>query len=152
MIPSNHKGLSKRCHRQTASKNCLQKGQHFWELCLGMRDSLTCFHFLRPPRKISSSWKTRLACWILLLEIYRDNYCIEHSMRLNPKKCNEMIVNFMGNPNTIMRPLYMTSVYEKPNLRPSSSRPFNKFTTTKRLENIFTFKYSSFEYPSWVSF
>ena len=28
-------------------------------------------------------------------------------MRLNPKKCKEMIVNFMGNPNTIMRPLYM---------------------------------------------
>ena len=34
------------------------------------------------------------------------------------------------------------------NLRPSSSRPLNLFTTTKRLENIFTFKYSSFEYPS----
>ena len=34
------------------------------------------------------------------------------------------------------------------NLRPSSSRPFNKLTTTKRSENFFIFKYSSFEYPS----
>ena len=33
------------------------------------------------------------------------NYCIEHSMRLNSQKCKEMVVNFMGNPNTIMRPL-----------------------------------------------
>ena len=29
------------------------------------------------------------------------------------------------------------------NLRPSSSRPFNKFTKTKRSENFFTFKYPS---------
>ena len=28
-------------------------------------------------------------------------------MGLNPKKCKEMVVNFMGNPNTIMRPLYI---------------------------------------------
>ena len=35
------------------------------------------------------------------------NYCIEHSMSLNPPKCKEMVVNFMGNPNTIMRPLYV---------------------------------------------
>ena len=28
-------------------------------------------------------------------------------MRLNPNKCKEMVVNFMGNPNTIMRPLYV---------------------------------------------
>ena len=34
-------------------------------------------------------------------------------MRLNPKKCKEMFVNFMGNPNTIMRPLCI----EKPNSR-----------------------------------
>ena len=33
------------------------------------------------------------------------------------------------------------------NLRPSSFRPFNKFTTTKRSENFFTFKYSLFKYP-----
>ena len=30
------------------------------------------------------------------------------------------------------------------NLRPGSSRPFNKFMRTKRSENFFTFKYSSF--------
>ena len=28
-------------------------------------------------------------------------------MRLNPKKCKEIVVNFMGNPNTVMRPLYI---------------------------------------------
>ena len=28
-------------------------------------------------------------------------------MGLNPKKCKEMVVNFMGNPNTIMKPLYI---------------------------------------------
>ena len=32
---------------------------------------------------------------------------IEHSMTFNPKKCKEMVVNFMGNPNTITRPLYV---------------------------------------------
>lgn len=37
------------------------------------------------------------------------NYRKKHSMRLNPKKFKEiqMVVNFMGNPNTIMRPLYI---------------------------------------------
>ena len=30
-------------------------------------------------------------------------------MTLNPKKCKEMIVNFMENSNTIMRPLYIGS-------------------------------------------
>ena len=33
-------------------------------------------------------------------------------------------------------------------LRPGSFRPFNKITRTKRSENFFTFKYSSFKYPS----
>ena len=29
-------------------------------------------------------------------------------MRLNPRNCNEeMVVNFMGNPNTIIIPLYI---------------------------------------------
>ena len=28
-------------------------------------------------------------------------------MGLNPKKCKEMVVSVMGNPNTIMRPLYI---------------------------------------------
>ena len=34
------------------------------------------------------------------------------------------------------------------NLRPGSSRPLNKFMRTKRSENFFTFKYSSFKFPS----
>ena len=33
-------------------------------------------------------------------------------------------------------------------LRPGSSRPFNKFMRTKRSENFFTIKYSSFKNPS----
>ena len=32
-----------------------------------------------------------------------QQYCINHRMKLNPKKCKEMVVNFMHNPNTIMR-------------------------------------------------
>ena len=32
---------------------------------------------------------------------------MKHSVRLNPRNCKEMVVNFMGNPNTIMRPLYI---------------------------------------------
>ena len=32
---------------------------------------------------------------------------MEHSVRLTPRNCKEMVVNFMGNPNTIMRPLYI---------------------------------------------
>ena len=34
------------------------------------------------------------------------------------------------------------------NVIPGSSRPCNKFMRTKRSENFFTFKYSSFKYPS----
>ena len=33
------------------------------------------------------------------------DYCINHSTRLNPRKCKEMVVNFMKSPNTLMRPL-----------------------------------------------
>ena len=36
-------------------------------------------------------------------------FCIEHKMKLNPKKCKEMVVNFMHNPNTVMRPIYIGS-------------------------------------------
>ena len=38
------------------------------------------------------------------------------------------------------------------NLRPDSSRPFNTFMRTKRSETVFTFKCSSFKFPSWLSF
>ena len=33
------------------------------------------------------------------------DYCIDHSMKLNLKTCKEMVVNFMGNPCVVMRPL-----------------------------------------------
>lgn len=32
-------------------------------------------------------------------------YYISHRMKLNPKKCREMVINFMANPNTVMRPI-----------------------------------------------
>ena len=33
------------------------------------------------------------------------DYCTEHKMKLNPKKCKEMVFNFMTNLNTVIRPL-----------------------------------------------
>ena len=33
------------------------------------------------------------------------DYCTDHKMKLNPKKCKEMVSNFMKNPNTLTRPL-----------------------------------------------
>ena len=33
------------------------------------------------------------------------DYWIEHKMKLNPKKCKEMYVNFMKNSITAMRPI-----------------------------------------------
>ena len=80
-----------------------------------MRDSLTCFHLLRPLRKsgclvfqVPENIFSRNLSSLLDFSVGDiHNYCIEHSMRLNPKKCKETIVNFMGNPNTIMRPLYI---------------------------------------------
>ena len=33
------------------------------------------------------------------------DYCTEHKMELNPKKCKEMYVNFMKNSITAMRPI-----------------------------------------------
>ena len=35
------------------------------------------------------------------------DYCTEHKMKLNPKKCEEMVFNFMKNPNTVTRPLHI---------------------------------------------
>ena len=35
------------------------------------------------------------------------DYCTEHKMKLNPKKCKEMVFNFMKNPNTVTRPLHI---------------------------------------------
>ena len=34
-----------------------------------------------------------------------QQYCMDHRMRLNPKKCKEMFVNFMFNPNKASRDL-----------------------------------------------
>ena len=33
------------------------------------------------------------------------DYCIEHKMKLNPKKCKEMYINFMTNSVTSLRPI-----------------------------------------------
>lgn len=40
--------------------------------------------------------------WQGIREIHE--YCISDRMKLNPKKCKEMDINFMANPNTVMRP------------------------------------------------
>ena len=40
---------------------------------------------------------------VVVREIH--DYCIEHKMKLNPKKCKEMYVNFMKNSITAMRPI-----------------------------------------------
>ena len=40
---------------------------------------------------------------IVVREIH--DYCIEHKMKLNPKKLKEMYVNFMNNSITAMRPI-----------------------------------------------
>ena len=32
-------------------------------------------------------------------------YCINHNMKLNPKKCKDVIINFTQNPNTVIRPI-----------------------------------------------
>lgn len=34
-----------------------------------------------------------------------QNFSIEHNMKLNPPKCKEMLINFMHNPNFILRPI-----------------------------------------------
>ena len=38
--------------------------------------------------------------------VVRDihEYCISHKMRLNPKKCKEMVINFIANPSIVIRP------------------------------------------------
>ena len=33
------------------------------------------------------------------------DYCIEHKMKLNPKKCKEMYIDFMKNSVTALRPI-----------------------------------------------
>ena len=33
------------------------------------------------------------------------DYCIEHKMKLNPKKCKEMYINFMKNSVTALPPI-----------------------------------------------
>ena len=40
---------------------------------------------------------------VVVREIH--DYCIEHKMKLNPKKCKEMYVNFMKNSITATRPI-----------------------------------------------
>ena len=40
---------------------------------------------------------------IVVREIH--DYCIEHKMKLNPKKCKEMYVDFMKNSITTLRPI-----------------------------------------------
>ena len=34
-------------------------------------------------------------------------YSMEHNMKLNPKKCNEMLINFMQNDNLTTGPIVL---------------------------------------------
>ena len=38
--------------------------------------------------------------------VVRDihEYCVSHKMKLNPKKCKEMVINFIANPSIVIRP------------------------------------------------
>ena len=62
-------------------------------------------NFMTPSRHLSIAYQginlRRLLRFFFLSKAPHD------SMRLNPRNCKEMVVNFMGNPNTIMRPLYI---------------------------------------------
>ena len=51
--------------------------------------------------RLSQETITRLD--VVVREIY--DYCIGHKVKLNPKKCKEMYVNFMKNSITAMRPI-----------------------------------------------
>ena len=58
--------------------------------------SMTLLHL-----RLSHETITRLD--VVVREIH--DYCIGHKMKLNPKKCKEMYVNFMKNSITAMRPI-----------------------------------------------
>lgn len=45
-----------------------------------------------------------------MLAIEIQQYCTDHRMRLNPKKCKEMVVNFMSNPNIASRDLIINGI------------------------------------------
>lgn len=38
------------------------------------------------------------------------NFSIEHNMKLNPKKCKEMLINFMQNDNFTTRPIVLGNI------------------------------------------
>ena len=66
-----------------------------WHMGTKYVDDTTAFEII-PRNSIS-----RLD--VVVREIH--DYCIEHKMKLNPQKCNEMYVNFMKNSITAMRPI-----------------------------------------------
>ena len=66
-----------------------------WHMRTKYADDTTAFGII--PRKSLSMLV------VVVTEIH--DYCIEHKMKLNPKKCKEMYVNFMTNSITAMRPL-----------------------------------------------
>ena len=66
-----------------------------WHMRTKYADDTTAFEII--PRNSFS----------MLVVVVREihDYCIEHKMKLNPKKCKEMYVNFMKNSITVMRPI-----------------------------------------------
>ena len=35
------------------------------------------------------------------------DYSVSHRMKFNPKECNELVINFMADPNTVMRTIWI---------------------------------------------
>ena len=64
-----------------------------WHVRTKYVDDTTAFEII--PRNVISMLD------VAVREIH--DYCIEHKMKLNPPKCNEMYVNFMKNSITAMR-------------------------------------------------
>ena len=66
-----------------------------WHMGTKYVDDTTAFEII-PRNSISM-------LGVVVREIH--DYCIEHKMKLNPKKCNEMYASFMKNSITAMRPI-----------------------------------------------
>ena len=70
-----------------------------WHLRLKFVDDTTALEIL--PRNGLSLLN------VAVKDIHR--FSIEHNMKLNPKKCKEMLINFMQNDNFTLRPIVLDS-------------------------------------------
>lgn len=70
-----------------------------WHLTIKFVDDTTALEII--PRNSISYLNSTVD------EIYQ--FSIEHNMTLNPLKCKEMVINFMNNNNSVMRPIVIGS-------------------------------------------